>query len=578
MPRFLFIGAPIALVAGFVAFGARDDVRPRKTTSSVHHMPLGSVRVTMPSLERGVEHAYDVSLVQTVTPKGGEAVRVAVTGTWAVTYAGSDATGAVFRAELRNAKPTVRRGTVDIAMPASDFVRPYYFTTSDEGRLLALQFSPGMQELARGALTSLATLGQRSAIASDTLGDYEATYAEDASGIHRTRVRYARVTGGDAIKVTIDETGTDFALRADGWPNAIRGREVTTVGNGDMTVVGQQEFELRHTATATIDPGWPEGLEVSAVDAATASARAQELEDRDLAGDANFADLMAELAKITDTHARGYQFLRLAALMRLDPKVIDEAVRAVAANAPDSDVVVGALGEAGTPQAQRALVGLLDTGRIDDEHRVQAAVALGLTGSPTSATLDSLAQLSQAHDEVGDTALLAYGNATLRASDEDPSDAARRVDDLLARLARATDDEERAVLLRALGNTGDPRILPALSTYVAVPSVLVRTAAVEALRLVPGDEAMIISALADGVLDVRAAAVFAAANHDMNALRPALARALQRDREDSIRRAIIELAADSPLLRPLLVDASAHDPDPELRALAKRLLDESGSA
>ena len=105
-------------------------------------------------------------------------------------------------------------------------------------------------------------------------GDYEASYREDKSGIHRTRARYVRVTGGDAIAVTIVETGTDFALREDGWPNEIRGREVTEVGTGDMTVLGQQEFELRHTATANIDAGWPTGLEVSAVGAAAANARA----------------------------------------------------------------------------------------------------------------------------------------------------------------------------------------------------------------------------------------------------------------------------------------------------------------
>lgn len=580
MRRFLLVGVPLALVAVLAAFGATDRTRPpqAKSHALVHHMQVGGARITMPVLERGVEHAYDVSLTQTVQPKGGEPVRVAVTGTWAVTYAGSDETGQVFRAVLRDAKSVVRRGSVDVPMPVEEFTRPYYFTTSDEGRLLALQFSPGMPDLARGTLTSLATLGQRSATAADTLGDYEAAYAEDTHGIHRTRVRYSRVTGGDAIAVTIVETGTDFVLREDGWPSSIAGREVTRVGNGEMTVLGQQEFALRHTATAQIDAGWPEGLEVSAVDAAAANASADEVDDRQLAGDATFPDLMAELAKMTDSHDRGYQFLRLAALMRLDPNAVEQAARAVAANAEGSDVVVGAMGEAGTPQAQRALASLLDSSALDGERRVQAAVALGLTGSPTSATLDALAQQSKQGGEVGDTALLAYGNATLRMSDENPGDAARRVDDLLARLAHATDDEERTVVLRALGNTGDPRILPAISSYLAASSVLVRTAATEALRLVPGDEAMIITALGDNVLDVRAAAVFAAANHDMNVLRPALALVLHRDREDSVRRAIIELAADAPVLRPLLEDAAAHDADPDLRALAKRLLDESSSA
>jgi hypothetical protein len=507
-------------------------------------MQLGGTHAAMPALERGVEHAFEVSLAQTVTPKGGEAVRVAVTGTWAVAYAGSDATGAVFRAELRDVKPVVRRGTVDVPVAAELFSRPYYFTTSEDGRLLALQYPPGMQELARGVLTQLATIGQRSAIGSDTLGDYEAEYREDKLGLHRTRARYARVTGGDAIAVTIVETGTDFALREDGWPNAIRGREVTSVGNGDMTVLAQQEFELRHSAIAKIDPGSPQGLEVSRVDTAAASARAQELADQDLAGDATFSDLMAELAKITDEHARGYQFLRLSARMRLDEKAVDEAARAVAANASNADVIVGALGEAGTPKAQRVLADIIDTPALDGERRVQAAVALGLTSSPTVASLDALAQLSKQHDEVGDTALLAYGNAAMR--DEDPADAARRVDDLLARLARATSDDERAVIVRALGNTGDRRILPALTAAFGSTSMLVRVAAVEAMRLVPGAEGMIGTALRDRVVDVRAAAVFAATGR--------------------------------PELRPLLVDVAAHDPEPEVRELAQHALDESGSA
>src|SRR5207342_191804 len=100
--------------------------------------------------------------------------------------------------------------------------------------------------------------------------------------------------------------------------------------------------------------------------------------------------------------------------------------------------------------------------------------------------------------------------------------AARRVDDLLARLARATSDDERAVVLRALGNTGDPRILPALSaSFSSTGSVLVRVAATEAMRLVAGSEGMIATAIGDSVVDVRAAAVFAATDRDLNALRPA---------------------------------------------------------
>jgi hypothetical protein len=72
--------------------------------------------------------------------------------------------------------------------------------------------------------------------------------------------------------------------------------------------------------------------------------------------------------------------------------------------------------------------------------------------------------------------------------------------------------------------------------------------------------------------------VFAAADRDLNVLKPTLSSVLQRDRDESIRRAIIELAGRAPLLRQLLVDAADHDPDEELRDLSRRLLAEMGSA
>ncbi|HEY5952255.1 MAG TPA: HEAT repeat domain-containing protein, partial [Kofleriaceae bacterium] len=490
----------------------------------------------------------------------------------------------VFRAELRDARPTVRRDGAQTTMPAAAFSFPFYFTTSEQGQLVALHFPKATDDAARGALTTLASIAQLSlapgaswqAIESDTLGDYDVHYVESARGVHRTREQYRRAAGADVIDVSILSTGTDLELRADGWPAEIAGSESTRLGTQELGVVADAKFTLRHIAVAAVDAGWPEGLEVVAVDAVAANERASEVDDRELAGGATFADLLVELSQITDDHTRGYQFLRMAALFRLDPSSVALAAAAVANHDPNASLIVGALGEAGTPVAQRALADMLASQTPGDETAVHAAVSLGLTQSPTRATFDALAAATRRNDDVGNTALLAFGNAASRIADEDPAEAARRVDELLARLARSQDDDERLLLLRALGNTGDARILPALAQALASSNVAVRTAATEALRLVPGIDSLLAMRFADPAPLVREAAVFAASQRELTPLLAVLASSARDDRDVSVRRAIVELAGarqnEHVELRAIVSHAAQHDPDSELRETAQRLL------
>jgi HEAT repeat protein len=130
-------------------------------------------------------------------------------------------------------------------------------------------------------------------------------------------------------------------------------------------------------------------------------------------------------------------------------------------------------------------------------------------------------------------------------------------------------------VIRALGNTGDPRIVPALERALAGTTPLVRIAATEALRLVPGStiDARILACLADADGLVRAAAVFATGERDLRAFTPVFALALRSDRELEVRRAIVGLAGaridELPALRALVDYAAANEPDAELRATAK---------
>ena len=591
MKRRVGIGAAIFAGAVAIAIGVTGSSASINPVASATRVPTAALPISSslrPVLELGVEHQYTVSLAQTITLDAENRVpfAVSVAGTWAVAYAGETEHGEVFRAQLRDAKPSVKRGDVDAtAALGDDLGRPFYFTTTSEGRLISLSFAPDVDELARGALGTLATTFQVSArgtapawetTESDGIGDYQARYARRDAGLHRERVAYQRVTGDGALTASIVQTGTDVRLRDDGWPVTVDGHEVTRVGTQQLGVVIDATFSLRFAAVQRgVEPGSPTGMVTMSIDAASATARSTEQEDRQLVDGATLADLLASLGAITDDHARGYQYLRIAALMRLEPETIRTAQRMVLDGAEAAGTLIGAMGEAGTPAAQRALGELLATPTLGEEPRTHVAVALGLTAAPTRDTLRALDDAASGTGDLASTATLAQGNASLRMHDDDPQAAAAQVDALLARLARASDDEERALVLRALGNTGDPRILDALTQALATGSITVRIAATEALRLVPGSAAdqLLLARCADASGLVRAAAVFAITDRDLGPFAAALARMARRDPDVGVRRAIVDLAAARlDELRAVVEQVAANDADPELRTIAKSVL------
>jgi HEAT repeat protein len=586
----IIAGITVALaVIGSVA-GSSERVVSRAFDGSartVSGLGGGDSFALEPVLEVGTEHVYDVSFAQsarTETAASSE-LAVALDGTWAVAYAGTDERGLVFRAELRDGRPVVRRGDVDASAAFTDRLHaPYYFIVTAEGRLIELRFAADLDDITRSTLAALASTFQVSSrsraaswetVESDSLGDYRARYTRSGQ-LHRERVAYDRVAGGGVITASIVKTGTDIALRADGWPEHVTGTEATRVGTSELGVIVEAKFTMHHRAVARgVTPGWHDGLIATAVDA-TPSRTAQAEADRDLVAGASLADLLAELERIDDDHARGYHFLRIAALFRIDPDAARAAGRLVqdGAKPETASIVIGALGEAGTPEAQQALYGVLAK---PGEDGTRAAIALGLTDAPTPATLTALEQAAHSDSELAATATLAQGNAALRINDDAPGASARLVEALLARLERAQTDEERALVIRALGNTGDVRIMPALDRALAGSSMLVRVAATEALRLLPGTatDTRLLALLGDGNGFVRAAAVFATGERDLRAFVAAFDRALHTDRELEVRRTIVTLAgariAELPALRALVEYAAAHEPDAELRATAKAL-------
>lgn len=567
--------------------GSATTQQQQHATARVSTVAVTAAHARRPVLEIGLEHRYRAHLAQSVKLGDEAPFVISVDGTWAVAYAGPNPDGSeVFRAQLRDATPKIMRGDVDTtAALGSSLGTELYVTVATTGQITSLAFPRATPEITRSALSTLATTFQISArgderweaTETDTIGTYRARYARTGAGARRERLAYERVATGMTANVVV--TGTDLQLRReDNWLASLRGHEVTRFGSQHLAVVSDATFSLEHTGTARIELGARDGFVAVAVGATVSRRGPSEAEDREMVDGASLVDLIAGLATLTDDHAKGYQFLRIAALMRLAPENVRAAQTLIVEGSPQAGLLIGALGEAGTPVAQRALGELLAAPALHDEQRAIAAASLGLVQTPTTETLRALAEATQGAGDVATTATLAQGNASLRLRETDPAAASAQVDALLARYRRASDDAERALVLRALGNTGDPRIVEVIVLGLASSTLDVRISATEALRLVPGAAAdkLLLALFGDAESTVRGAAVFATVERDLAPFTQVLARTARHDPVTLVRRAIVDLAAarlgDSPALRAMIEQVASSDPDAEVREAARKLL------
>lgn len=181
--------------------------------------------------------------------------------------------------------------------------------------------------------------------------------------------------------------------------------------------------------------------------------------------------------------------VRMAASLRLQPERAEDMAQRIRADEPSelSRILVGVLGDAGTPQAQSALAGLITAPDVHIEHRVDGVVALGTTEHPSAEAQKALLGLvgeSEGDVELRTTANLALGNMVQQMAREqgggsESGDAL--VDELIDQLQAASTVEDKTTCLMALGNAGSNRAFAALDPYVTAPGPL-QEAAVFALR------------------------------------------------------------------------------------------------
>ncbi|MBW2737085.1 MAG: hypothetical protein JRH20_32290, partial [Deltaproteobacteria bacterium] len=198
-------------------------------------------------------------------------------------------------------------------------------------------------------------------------------------------------------------------------------------------------------------------------------------------GDANLEQLMGQLSALKDDddsrQARLTLMSQLTALLALKPAEVESVKKKLYEDLPahQAATLIGALANAETPQAQGALAGLAADSVVDGEKRAMALGLLGLAKEPSGEATETAQRLMDDVDEdLGNTAKLAVGNmasALARAGDDRGNEL---VDTLIARYNAATSIEERALLIDALGNSGDAQVLSVVGAALQDPSEVIR--------------------------------------------------------------------------------------------------------
>ena len=397
---------------------------------------------------------------------------------------------------------------------------------------------------------------------------------------------------GGAPSITFEGT---VARGSDGKLETVDGFERLSIpfGRGSFRAETQLTLELKHRGVTSADAldatGLPKTTLYDYGPEDGPSAANLEQRRRDLVAGASFSTLSRELEGLPATKenwaARWNVKRRMTALLELDatnlPAVREKLKRSRSQD--ETDMLLAALSDANTPGAQATLAALANDSEATPQVRGSAVIHMGLQQHPTAETIGTLSTMVEGSDreDLKDSAALALGSAARQAREagtagESPREA---VAELTTAYAKASDTEQRKVYLDALGNAADPEALPLIREALADPDPVIRGAAANAARGIPGPEAdaVIATALQDPDNLVRTRALTALDDRPLTPkLAEILSAALRTDASPGTRAQVIAILGrrlgSQPTARPALEWARDNDPVPAVREAAARAL------
>jgi hypothetical protein len=269
----------------------------------------------------------------------------------------------------------------------------------------------------------------------------------------------------------------------------------------------------------------------------------------------------------------------LEAYVRLHPESARELLPRMKAYDLAGKRIIGALSHAGVLEGQETLGEMLRDRRVSAEAREDAAAALAMAENPQRESLEAVrAMMNDKDARVSSASTLAAGNLARGLAEMDADAANDAVTDLLARLDIARDDADVALLLRALGNAGDARVVPYAERYLASTNPGLRAAACDALTFVKGpaaDELLVRAMLRDEDGRVRVDAIRVTVYRSFDSFASALALAGSKDAETAVRLAVLDrcgAAMNDPRALAIVKNAAENDANEDVKETAKHML------
>ena len=488
---------------------------------------------------------------------------------------------------------------------------PILVTLGNETHITGCRFaeavSPEAQRLARFILSQVQSsrsgggLGDWEVEEQDPLGVYTAKYTRTPNGLVKTIVSYGKPSpDAGAAPTQLAPSGSIHLTYVSGVLKSIKGQidRVSTTGahvvssshdSIALELVSQKSIELpandaRATLLGSVRGQTLAGLFVQA----NLAEDREHVETTALAGDTE-SSVMALLDQaVADSDPKADTTavsLKLKALAYTHPEACANLGQRLDKEQPGSKaflLIAGALTSAGTEAAQASLAELAKFWAANWDADSRLLPGFATLPQPSDAVVSCVQELSASSPNPGvkQMATMVLGGLAKNIRTASPTAAEKIESDFVARLKATADPADQKLLLSALGNVATPGAFEAVKPFLASPDVSIRSEAVDALRLVPGDEpqALLCQALAsDATPNIRGEAALMFEFRTPNATSfAALKAALQSDKTESVRAAVVgalwkgrEHYAEA---ISLIQAVAKHDPSKELRGAAQDLL------
>ena len=408
--------------------------------------------------------------------------------------------------------------------------------------------SPVGANLIRTLIAALQSSSGGQAREVDSTGSYEVEVTPDAGGFAKKKVKYSQLNsvgvlrGRDARPPVPALHDAVFRYRVEaGRILGVQGREVVRNDmGGKSTLEATNELSLQTTTEPGVtlptleqvkqrarlwgtDEAFVGADENPRLDAArraefTYDAALKKLVElqRETKGDFSSGPQGAPLdeatRKLRSEQLTVFQkaFESLSAHLRASPELVERALATIRRGGPEERaLLVDALGSAGSPEAQRALLAIAKSDSEDLRFRGTAYSRLARAEKPLEEVAPALLEISR-HPRLAEFGLLGLGTLARRLRESGAVERANSVDELLAKeLASATNPGQKRRVLLGMSNSGGPSNVEHARPFLSDEDNNLVQAAVAAVRLVPGPgaDAILVTALSHTERSIRRVAL-----------------------------------------------------------------------